>query len=77
MSLNLPPDPEGMNGERAQWAKEALTAFQRATRADDEDAVKDLLCNLMHLCDRTGMEFAVEFDAALCLYLQETDRLAA
>ena len=73
----LPPDPEGMNDKRAQWAQEAVTAFQRVTRADDEDAVKDLLANLMHLCDRTGMEFAVQFDAALYMYREETDRLAA
>ncbi|MCA8270381.1 hypothetical protein [Burkholderia vietnamiensis] len=77
MSLNLPPDPEGKNRERATFAREALEAFRRACRCDEEDAVKDLLCNLMHWCDRNGVEFAVAFDAALCAYREETGRLVS
>ncbi len=57
----LPPDPDGMNGDRAEWAKAALTAFQTVTGTDDEDALGDLLANLMHFSDREGYDF----DAAL------------
>lgn len=48
----LPPDPEGKNEERAAWALHAVKAFQDATGRGDETAIGDLLCNLMHLCDR-------------------------
>ena len=48
----LPPDPDGQNDDRAGWADLALLAFQAATGTDREDALSDLLCDLMHLCDR-------------------------
>jgi hypothetical protein len=48
----LPPDPDGKNDERAGWARGALRNFQGRTGVDDEDAICDLLANLMHLCDR-------------------------
>ena len=59
----LPPDPDGMNDERAAWGKAALEAFQDLTRTDDGDAIGDLLSDLIHLCDRTDV-FG-EFEAAL------------
>ena len=49
---NLPPDPEQQNDDRAKWAEVGLAAFQSYTNSDDEDAMSDLLCDLMHLCDR-------------------------
>lgn len=39
-----------MNFKRAGWASSALETFQHDTQTDDEDAVADLLCNIMHLC---------------------------
>ena len=48
----LPPDPEGMNDHRASVAKELVRAFCKACQVDRQDAVADLLCNMMHLCDR-------------------------
>lgn len=50
--LNLPPDPERMNDYRAQLAGGALAQYLDLTDTDREDALGDLLCNLMHLCDR-------------------------
>lgn len=39
-----------LNLERAAWAESAVDAFQIETGTDDENAVADLLCNIMHLC---------------------------
>jgi hypothetical protein len=39
----LPPDPENMNGDRAEWAGAALRHFQCVTGTDYEDALGDLL----------------------------------
>ena len=50
--MALPPDPDNMNDDRADWAEAALQAFIRACRTDREDALPDLLCDLIHLCDR-------------------------
>jgi hypothetical protein len=52
MKKILPPDPEKMNEDRAIWAMTAITAFQERTRTNLEDALSDLLCDLMHLADR-------------------------
>ena len=59
----LPPDPDGMNDERAAGGKAALEVFQDLTRTEAIDAIGDLLSDLMHLCDRTDV-FG-EFEAAL------------
>ncbi len=48
----LPADPDVMNDDRADWAAAAIDAFIDATGADREDALSDLLSDLMHLCDR-------------------------
>lgn len=51
----LPEDPEGdpgMNDQRAYWALIALHAFADQTGVDPEDAICDLVGDLMHLCDR-------------------------
>ena len=58
----LRPDPEKMNGDRAEWAAAALRQFQRATGCDYEDSLGDLLCDLMHWSDRNNFDF----EAALC-----------
>jgi len=68
----LPPDPDELNVSRAQWAAAALEEFQRQTRADLEDAVSDLLADLMHWCDRSGQSFTDELRRALSHYDEET-----
>jgi len=70
---NLPADPEQQNDARAKWAQRALDAFQRDTGTDDSDAIADLLCDLMHLCDRNGTCFDVELDRARMYYRDETE----
>lgn len=47
-------DCEGMNSKRADWAGAALAEFQEQTGTDDGDAISDLVCDLLHLCDREG-----------------------
>jgi hypothetical protein len=68
----LPPDPENMNGDRAKWAKAALRAFRKATSADEEEALGDLLCDLMHWSDRNNMDFDAALDRARMHYEAET-----
>lgn len=57
------PDPEPLtNSRRAQWAQVAINAFRRETGADPNDALSDLLCDLMHLYGRE--RFASELQRA-------------
>jgi hypothetical protein len=39
------------NEQRAEWAQCAIDSFQHTTGTDDEDALSDLLCDIMHWCD--------------------------
>jgi hypothetical protein len=68
----LPPDPEGMNGDRAAWAAAAIEAFRDMTRTERADALPDLLADLMHWCDRNGIDFAEALEAARMHYAAET-----
>jgi hypothetical protein len=71
----LPPDPDGMNDDRAEWGSRALQAFQIATGSDRFDLLSDLLCDLMHLCDRDEDlgSFEVQLERAKQHYEAETD----
>ena len=68
----VPPDPEGQNDARAEWAGSALRFFQRSTGTDHSDALSDLLCNLLHWCDRNGLDFERELERGKCHYDEET-----
>lgn len=72
ISRALPPDPDGFNDSRAEWAGYALVAFMSQTGSDAGDAVTDLLCNLMHLADREGTHFAADLERARMHYEAET-----
>lgn len=41
-----------MNHKRAGWARNAIDTFMDDTKTDKEDAIADLLCDLMHMCDQ-------------------------
>jgi hypothetical protein len=69
----LPPDPDGQNEDRAEWAEAALAEFQKRTRCDRQDAISDLLADLMHLCDRTGEDFYQLLIFADGNYVEECD----
>jgi hypothetical protein len=66
------PDPDGQNKARAMWAGVAVAAFQSTTGTDDSDAVKDLLCDLMHYCQQNNQDFDVALDSARHHYAAET-----
>lgn len=68
----LPPDPDGLNHSRAEWAAAALDAFDEAVGGDREDSISDLLCDLMHYCDRTSCDFDNELQRARGHYQEET-----
>ncbi len=68
----LPPNPDGLNGRRAYFAALTLDAFQHHTGADLEDALSDLLADLMHWCDRFNLRFFPELRRAFRHYRAET-----
>jgi hypothetical protein len=72
MTKPLPPDPEEMNDDRALWAAVALHRFQQETGTDDETALGDLLCDLMHWCDRNDSDFDASLSTARMHYEAET-----
>jgi hypothetical protein len=68
----LPPDPDGMNGDRSAWAGVALALFRQVTGTEDADALGDLLADLMHWADRKGYDFEAALDRARFHYEAET-----
>lgn len=68
----LPPDPEGQNDNRADWANTGLRAFQQRTGTDDEDMVADFIADIRHWCDRNGVDFERELARGWEMYEEET-----
>ena len=69
----LPKDPENMNGDRALWAEQALITFMQETGTEQQDAVADLICDLMHYCDRDMLlNFEHCLTRARMHYVEET-----
>jgi hypothetical protein len=61
-----------MNDDRAEWAATALRQFQSATGSDFQDALADLLGDLMHWADRNAVVFDDELSRAQMHYEAET-----
>ncbi len=72
MPRKLPPDPDNMNDSRAEWAGAALSAFIKETGTHHEDALADLLADLMHWADRNSYEFDAALERARMHYEPET-----
>jgi hypothetical protein len=72
MTWNLPPDPDNMNDSRGGWAGAALSTFMKETGTDQEDAITDLLADLMHWADRNGCDFHAALERARLHYEAET-----
>lgn len=68
----LPADPDGKNEDRAAWAGAALAKFMELTETDLEDAVGDLLTDLMHWSYRNNYDFDAALDRARFHYESET-----
>jgi len=60
-----------VNYTRAEWANQALNAFQEAVATDDEDVVCDLLADMMHWCDLNGKDFDAELSRGRMHYEAE------
>jgi hypothetical protein len=71
-TVPLPPDIDSKNEDRAEWAKVSIQAFMDCTGVDREDALGDLLCDLMHLSDREPFDFEAALDRARGHYAAET-----
>ena len=69
--IQLPPDPDNKN-DRSAWASVALLAFMQVTGTDQEDALGDLLADLMHWADRNNFDFDAALDRAHWHYEAET-----
>jgi hypothetical protein len=75
MTKQLPPGPESMNDDRAEWsAAAALRHFQCTTGTDYDTALIDLLGDLMHWCDRNAFDFGSALKTARMHYEAETTR---
>ena len=61
------------NAKRAGWAREACQAFRVATGCDNDTVIRDLLCDLMHLCEQEPNygDFYVELKAANRHFIEE------
>lgn len=76
---DLPPfDPEGdgefNNGMRADRAQRALTCHIGDDRRDpdDQDHLKDLFCNLLHLAHRDGIDIQTAFVNGALMFIEES-----
>lgn len=71
----LPPDPDGLNDRRARWAEMTLEYFMSLTGTDAEDAICDLIGDILHLCDRKEEKygfFEKQMARARAHYYEET-----
>lgn len=60
------------NSSRADYAESAVGAFRIDCKGDKEDAIADLICNLLHLAKRQGMEPLAELRRGLNHYVCES-----
>ena len=59
------------NELRVEWASSAIANFRTSTGADECDAVKDLLADLMHWCAANNQDFSKELKSATMHYEAE------
>ena len=71
-----PPDPDNFNVERTASADALVQQFMTDEPnhgvTDREDALADILTNLMHWCDRCEFDFNTELERARRNYTSET-----
>lgn len=70
----LPYDLKGNNDRRAQRARAVIADYRQLTGAKRKDAVRDLLTDLMHQCDRDHRfrSFEASLERAKVRYQQQT-----
>lgn len=59
------------NSDRAAWARNAIVAFMATVGGDREDALPDLLTDLMHMADVDGDDFDDDLRRARGNYEEE------
>jgi hypothetical protein len=64
---------EPTNKDRAEWAHQALEAFEAATGSEGDDAMCDLLADLMHYCRLNDISFGDELSRAERHFTEEVD----
>lgn len=62
------------NAQRAEFAFRSMLAHRQYTNSDREDALKDLLANLMHLAAEQGTDFDEALAVARIHYEAETEK---
>lgn len=77
--MNLPPDPDKMNDDRAEWAGAAVSTFEQQVYLvpncePKQTILGDLLANLMHWCDRNGVDFNQALQVGREHYMEETTK---
>lgn len=72
-TVELPPDPEGKNDERAGWGGMAIDQIQATTGCERRKALADLLCDLRHWADREKVDWEDELGRAMDCYAEETE----
>jgi hypothetical protein len=72
----LPPDTDNTNFRRAQWADDALSAFERQHSEEGErlQNLADLLSAFGHWCVYNGFRLAEALEMAGTKYSGETNR---
>jgi len=70
----IEPAPEYVtNRTRAAWAEACVSVFMQHTGCDTEDALGDLLCDLMHFGHQRNYDLPAALDRALGHFAQELD----
>jgi hypothetical protein len=82
--MQVPPDPEFMNNQRADWAREILEHFEQygerphpeLTTEEHREIAKqnlsDLIADMGHYCDRNGLRMIEAINIASGHYAEET-----
>jgi hypothetical protein len=65
------------NERRALWAHAAIHVFTELTGCDREDALGDLLCDLMHWAGQNNFDFPAALDRARGHYEAELAEMEA
>lgn len=69
----IPPNQDGDNDGRAEWAEAAIATYRSITGSERDTAIADFLCNLRHACDRQGLDWDRELRVGMQHYKAETE----
>lgn len=67
-----PSDTDGLNNEHTKAGRDVVDRYIKRTGVDKEDALCDLLCDLLHYADQYGYDFAHELRRACDHFEAET-----